>query len=230
MDSVIDTPWPRDPNGSQSAYGQTVQRFMTNVTSDRTNEPLAYYAKAAFLYERATYLSSLLGENSLAGADLHALVANLDTSIEYFKRAIPALGQPDTASSAVRHHLLVIHTLVQCSTIALHKGTALRDMASFLRCVTAANTIASTVNAIPFENIAPVNPILAVTASTAHEVLMSAWRMSRTFTDATPGLPGEDVLLLGLGALKKFLAHFAGAGSPLFISRLNSVHAAEQTL
>ncbi|GJE90945.1 Zn(II)2Cys6 transcription factor [Phanerochaete sordida] len=230
-DSVIDTPWPRDQQGNQSAYGQTVQKFLANVRSDRTNDPLAFYAKASVLYEQAAYAASLLGHTA-AGADVNNMVVGLDASIEYFKKIIPVLGQPDAASAAVRHDLLVIHTLAQCATIALHKSSAGRSMTSLLRCITAANTIVNIFNAVPLEGLAPVNPIIAFTAFAAHEVIVSTFIMVRGNPTAAAGLPNEGVLLFGMGVLKGLFSFFAGTGvrSPLFEHHLSKVCAAQQPI
>ncbi|EKM50025.1 uncharacterized protein PHACADRAFT_49122, partial [Phanerochaete carnosa HHB-10118-sp] len=87
-------------------------------------------------------------------------MANLDASIEYFKQGIPVLGQTDTAPEEIRHDLLVIHTLAQCATIALHKGSARRSKTSRSRCLMAAHAIVNIFQAVRSEDLAFVNPIL----------------------------------------------------------------------
>lgn len=94
--------------------------------------------------------------------DVNSMIAGLDVAIEYFKQSIPTVGQPESAAEGIRHDLLVIHTLAQCATIALHKGSAHQSPTSRSRCLTAANAIVGVFQAVKSEDLAFVNPILAV--------------------------------------------------------------------
>lgn len=99
--------------------------------------------------------------------DVASTVAALDASIENFKRLLPSLGSGATAPANVRHDLLVIHSLVQCATIALHRGFVRQSNTARTRCLDAAHAIVCALQTINSQDLGYVDPILAVRS---HEI------------------------------------------------------------
>ncbi|KIP10063.1 hypothetical protein PHLGIDRAFT_115879 [Phlebiopsis gigantea 11061_1 CR5-6] len=222
---AIDTPWPCD-QGGRYVYGRTIRNFFANVNGDRSSSLLAMYAKAAALYEKAGHVASLRSRNT---PDVASKVTALDTSIEAFKSALPGLANTAGAPPGIRHDLLVVHTLAECAAIALHKGYLRHSSTSRTRCINAANTIVRALQTVNSQDFGYVSPILAVTCSNAHEILLSALRSLRGSPTAIVGLPGEDMLKFSIDVLKNTLSLFA-ANSAWFVKHLTSLREAQASL
>ncbi len=91
-----------------------------------------------------------------------ATVVGFDGSIERFKQILPPIERPNPLSADTAHYLLVIHCLCQSATIQLHRGFAARSSTSMTKCLTAANSIIRTVQAVGVQSIQFVNPIIGV--------------------------------------------------------------------
>ncbi|PSR71038.1 hypothetical protein PHLCEN_2v13086 [Hermanssonia centrifuga] len=211
--TMVDTPWPltmelysqavnmKQPASARPNPGSTTQRFFANVVSDREASYMGLHAKAAALYERANYLATYLDRSSTG---YEATVVGFDGSIERFKQILPPIERPNPLSADTAHYLLVIHCLCQSATIQLHRGFAARSSTSMTKCLTAANSIIRTVQAVGVQSIQFVNPIIGVLLSMASEVLIQGLRSLRSSQSAwasSSALPGEDRFVIALNHL-----------------------------
>ncbi|KAL4250218.1 hypothetical protein ABKN59_006375 [Abortiporus biennis] len=233
MVTMIETPWPFDQDDqhtpSRGNSGRTTSRFMSSLASGRLDtctSILGLHSQAAFLYEKAARLASLLERN--AALDQNDFVA-LDTYIERFKQALPTLDNVDPSSRTIHHDVLVVHSISQGTTIQLHSGLAQHNQSSRTKCLAAANIIVRLLNSIPYRDLKLVNPIMAVQWDAAAGIIVKALQAVRSMRSAwasSSALPGEDGLRLALQQLSTVIEHFSRS-SPLMNAQLLKLRQAQ---
>ncbi|KAE9385686.1 hypothetical protein BT96DRAFT_571831 [Gymnopus androsaceus JB14] len=166
----VDTPWPRmmeeytqTPFDPQFRSSHTIERFLSGVLDNgipaTISSPKANYARAAILFERATFTGLQLHNNP--GSQLsQANLTSLDTLIQRFVASLPPL---DRDLGAPLYYQFCIHSLAHAADIQLHLPFASQNNISRTRLFTAAKAIVNLIDnwGHVFENDF-VDPMLAV--------------------------------------------------------------------
>ena len=157
-----------------------MQRFLADVTADGVaSSPFALVAKAAALYDRASYMASQLDGSQLSRlvfphrrltgpaapatdtAGFEAALLALDSSVEQFTQSLPSVERAGTLNEEQTHSLLIIHGLCHCATIQLHRAFIERSSTSKSRCLASANVLVRVVHELT-RRLKVVSPLVGV--------------------------------------------------------------------
>ncbi|KAE9402324.1 hypothetical protein BT96DRAFT_1017715 [Gymnopus androsaceus JB14] len=161
----VDVPWPRmleeyarTPFDPQFRSSHTIERFLSGVP-DSNNSPRAIFAKAAILFERATFIGLEL-KNNRASQQSQASFSSLDTLIQRF---IPSILPLDRTSETPLNYQLCMHSLAHAADIQLHISFTSQSTTSRTRVLRAAKAIADLI--VTWSHVPEmefVDPMLAV--------------------------------------------------------------------
>ncbi|KAJ7479728.1 Zn(2)-Cys(6) binuclear cluster domain-containing protein [Mycena latifolia] len=155
---TIDTPWPletRDyverPHLLPGKSSGTVAKFLADVPDDARSGP-ALHAKAGILFEEAARLGARFRASGTPPSDSDAEVRALDSRIDAFKPALPAIHCKG---------MLVVHMLAHGATIQLHGPRASGHIASRAKALVAARATVDILSNIDVPKIGLIDPVLA---------------------------------------------------------------------
>ncbi|KAJ7679457.1 Zn(2)-Cys(6) binuclear cluster domain-containing protein [Mycena polygramma] len=208
-DARIDTPWPFDVNtpGLQnqifpdSSMG-TVTTFLSNLPDNGTSES-ALHAKAAILFEQASRISSQFRPDMSNDqrTQFYASFTAMDTLIDGFKTALPAI-HPESS-----RELLVAHSLTHVAAIQLHNPFVVDVEASRVRALDAAHAVVADFAQVPVGEFGFIDPIMGTLLMATCQVFIA--ELSRTRRRLPSNSQEERMLLDAIDTVLAIMNVFA---------------------
>ncbi|KAG7095157.1 hypothetical protein E1B28_005936 [Marasmius oreades] len=164
-ESRIDAPWPVDieyqPSQVLSLRGSdTIEKFLRGNPDDGISL-LALHAKAAILFEQASFLHRQYRPNmSLKDATrFQSSFNNLDSLIRRFISKLPPIIS--SSRPIVLRRLMLINTLARVSLIQMHYTFSAHDMSSRSLILTTAESIVLALRNTVLDDFPSIDPIMA---------------------------------------------------------------------
>ncbi|KAI0955774.1 hypothetical protein AcV7_006349 [Taiwanofungus camphoratus] len=167
--AMIDTPWPLEiedyEHGGLPAGllgSRTMQTFLHDLPTNTVNgtSSVALRAKAAAVFERATYLASQWTPNVANVEQFSLQFVVLDNLIDRFTASLLPIHV--SADRFVARDLLCTHTLARVATIQLHRNFSPTEGLAESKELVAAKAASAVLNSVNLAELTYVDPIFAI--------------------------------------------------------------------